>query len=164
MRDDRAATKKEGRTSLKKYLSLALSILLLHVFSYAPLASETPRERTRKALLASEVKAGIAELGTGTSSRMRVVLYDKTKYHGYITEIAEDHFVVADAKTGATAPIGYTEVKGIKGNNLSTGAKIGIGVAIAAAVIGVIIALAAGDDDDGEFGSGEPRCVTFPCP
>ncbi|HEY0006475.1 MAG TPA: hypothetical protein VGB17_16960 [Pyrinomonadaceae bacterium] len=145
---------------MKKYLSIALSMLMLHAISYAPLASETPKEKAKKAMLVSQVKAGVSSLGTGTSSRVRVLLYDKTRYDGYITEIAEDHFVVKDAKTGATAPIAYPEVKGIKGNNLSTGAKIGIGVAIAAAV-GIVAALVANGDDER---SGDPRCVTTPCP
>ncbi|MDQ3649529.1 MAG: hypothetical protein M3458_04465 [Acidobacteriota bacterium] len=148
---------------MKKYLSIALGVLMLHAFSLAPLASETSKDKAKRARLASQVKAGVAYLGTGTSSRVRVVLHDKTKYHGYITEISEDHFVVTDAKTGRTAPIDYPEVKGIKGNNLSSGAKIGIGVAVAAAVVGIIVAIAAsGDDDEGR--SGEPRCITFPCP
>lgn len=147
---------------MKKYLSIALSVLMLHAFSFAPLASETPRDKAKKAMLASEVKAGVAQLGTGTSARVRVVLYDKTRYHGYITEIAEDHFVVADAKTGATAPIAYPEVKGIKGNNLSTGAKIGIGVAIVAAV-GIIAAIIMSKNDD-ERPNGQIICVTSPCP
>jgi hypothetical protein len=148
---------------MKKFLSLALSVLLLHVSSFATLANESPLERAKKALLASEVKAGIANLGTGKSSVVRVVLYDKTKYHGYITEITDEGFVIADAKTGVTAPIAYPEVKGIKGNNLSTGAKIGIGAAITAAVVGIIVAMAASDDDE-EVRSGEPRCITSPCP
>ena len=146
---------------MKKFLSLALSVLLLHVSSFA---DEGPLERARKAQLASEVKAGIAHLGAGKSSVVRVVLYDKTKYHGYIAEITDEGFVLANARTGATAPIAYSEVKGIKGNNLSTGAKIGIGVAIAAAVIGIIIAITASDDDDEVIRSGDPRCITAPCP
>ena len=132
---------------MKKYFSFLLSVLILHVFSYAPLASETPREKAKKELLAAQVKAGIAALGTGESARVRVVLNDKTKYDGYITEIAADHFVVADARTRATAPIAYTEVKGIKGNNLSNGAKIGIGVAVAAA-IGIAIAVIGRGNDN----------------
>jgi hypothetical protein len=148
---------------MKKYLSIALSMLLLHTFSYAPLAIETPREKAKKAMLAAEVKAGIINLGAGTASRVRVVLYDKTSYHGYITEIAEDLFVVADAKTGATAPIAYPEVKGIKGNNLSTGAKIGIGIGIAAAVA-IVAAIIASSGDEDEGPSGQVICVTAPCP
>jgi predicted small secreted protein len=148
---------------MKKYISLILSVLMLHAFSHAPLASERAKERAEKALLASQVKAAVASLGTGKSSLVRVVLYDKTKYHGHITEIAEDHFVVADAKTGATAPIAYPEVKGIKGNNLSTGAKIGIGVAIAAAVV-IIAVIISSKGSEGESPNGQIICVTSPCP
>ncbi|HEV2905558.1 MAG TPA: hypothetical protein VGW32_10940 [Pyrinomonadaceae bacterium] len=147
---------------MKKFLSLLLSMLLLHVFSPASLANENPLERAKKVRLESEVKAGIAYLGVGKSSVVRVVLYDKTKYHGYITEITDESFVVADAKTGATAPIAYSEVKGIKGNNFSTGAKIGIGVAIAAAVIIIIAVLAS--KDEGQSPNGQIICVTSPCP
>jgi hypothetical protein len=148
---------------VKRSFSLLLSLVILHVFSYAPLASETPKEKAKKALLAAQVKAGIAELGTGVSARVRLVLNDKTRYDGYIREIAADHFVVADAKTGATAPIAYDEVKGIKGHNLSTGAKIGIGVAIAAG-IAIVIGVLAGRDNNKQ-----PQCtgttqVGVPCP
>jgi len=141
-----------------------LSVLLLHAFSPTPLATETPLQRAKKAQLASEVKAGVAHLGTDESSIVRVVLYDKTKYHGYVTEINEDSFVVADAKTGATAPIEYREVKGIKGNNFSTGTTIGIGVAIAAA-IAIIAVVASGDDDDErESPCTRPAQIGVPCP
>ena len=147
---------------MKKSLSLALSVLLLHVSSSAGLANESPLERARKAQVASEVKAGVAHLGTGKTSIVRVVLYDKTKYHGYVTGITDEGFVVADAKTGAEAAITYSEVKGIKGNNFSTGAKIGIGIAIAAAVV-VIVAIIAHKEDK-ENRSGQIICVTAPCP
>lgn len=147
---------------MKKSLSLILSVLLLHAFSLASLANDSPLERARKTQLASEVKAGVKRIGTGKSAVVRVVLNDKSKYHGYITEIGEDSFVVADAKTGATAPIGYGEVTGIKGNNFSTGAKIGIGVAIAAAIV-VVAAIVANRDDD-EPATHSPQCITTPCP
>ena len=150
---------------MKKSLSLVLSVFLLHAFSLATPATDSPVEKSKKAALALKVKAGVAQLGKGKSSVVRVVLYDKTKYHGYITEIGEDSFVVADAKTGATAPIAFPEVKGIKGNNFSTGAKIGIGVGIAAA-IAVIIALIAKDDDVRAEGPDcvRPAQITSPCP
>jgi hypothetical protein len=147
---------------MRKILSCVLSLLLLHALSLAARATETPLERSRKAMLVAEVKAGVAAIGAGKSARVRVLLNDKSKYHGYIAEVGEDFFVVADAKTGALASIGYSEVKGIKGNNLSTGAKIGIGVAIAAAVVIIAVILASGDDD--EVRSGNIICVTSPCP
>lgn len=149
---------------MKKALSLALSALLIHTLSYGSLGSTNPTEAAKKAMLAAQVRAGVMHLGTGKSSVVRVVLYDKTKYHGYITEIGEEGFVVADAKTGASAPIDYPEVKGIKGNNFSTNAKIGIGLAIAAA-IAIIIAVVAsgGNDNEAPF---DPRCggIRAPCP
>jgi hypothetical protein len=147
---------------MKKILSFLLSALMLHTASFTVLANETPKEKAKRALLAAEVKRGVAAIGTGKSSRVRVLLDDKTKYHGYITEIGEDHFVVADAKTGMTAPIAYMEVKGIKGNNLSTGAKIGIGVSIAAAVV-IIAAILASSSDDDDRPNGQIICVTAPC-
>lgn len=147
---------------MKRHLSFFLSVLILHVFSYAPLASETPKEKARKELLIAQVRAGISELGVGKSSRVRVVLDDKTKYDGYVFEIAADHFVIADAKTGVTAPIAYSEVKGIKGHNLTTGAKIGIGVAIAAA-IGITIAVIAGRSDK-KATCTQTAQVGVPCP
>jgi len=149
---------------MKKVLSLALSVLMLHAFSLSPSAADTPAERSKRALLAAKVKAGVTQLGTGTSARVRVLLNDKTKYHGYVTEITDDHFVVADAKTGATSPIAYPEVKGIKGNNLSSGARVGIGVAIAAAV-GIIVGVTrGGGDDENNRGPCGRASVTSPCP
>lgn len=148
---------------MKKSLSFALTALLIHTFSYVSFGSPKLSEAAKKAMLATQVRAGVKQIGTGKSSVVRVVLYDKTKYHGYITEIGEEGFVVADAKTGETAPITYPEVKGIKGNNFSTGAKIGIGVAIAA-VIAIIIAVVANGDNNDEAPF-DPRCgVRAPCP
>ncbi|MDQ3686943.1 MAG: hypothetical protein M3430_15310 [Acidobacteriota bacterium] len=148
----------------KKCLSLAMSVALLHALAHASFASETPGERSKKALLASQVKAGIAHLGTGESSRVRVLLNDKTKYHGHVTEIGEDYFVVADAKTGATAPIDYSEVKGVKGNNFSTGAKIGIGVAIAAAIAIAVVVAGIKDDEREESPCTLSAEFRGPCP
>jgi hypothetical protein len=149
---------------MKKLLSLVLSVFLLHAFSLASLATDSSLEKSKRALLASKVKAAIAQLGTGESSVVRVVLYDKSKYHGYITEVGEDSFVVADAKTGATASIAFPEVKGIKGSNFSTGTKIGIGVGIAAAIAVIVAVVANGDDEKREQPSPCTAQVGVPCP
>ncbi len=148
----------------RKLLSLALTALLTHAIGYVTLASNNSAKKGKDALLAAKVKAGVAHLGSGAASRVRVKLHDKSNYHGYITEIAEDHFVVADAKTGATAPIAYPEVKGIKGNNFSTGAKIGIGVAVAAAVAIVAAIVATRNDNEDEGRCIAARTITTPCP
>ena len=149
---------------MKKSMSLILSLVLLHTFSLVSLATDSSLEKSKKALLASRVKAGVTQLGTGKNAVVRVVLHDKTKYHGYITEIGEDGFVVADAKTGATAPIAYPEVKGIKGNNFSTGAKIGLGVAIAAVIVAIIVAKSGDNKQPDGPSCVQPAQVNVPCP
>ncbi|MGI9067261.1 MAG: hypothetical protein ACR2HX_12780 [Pyrinomonadaceae bacterium] len=40
-----------------------------------------------------------------------------------------------NAKTGEVVTVAYPQVKQVQGNNLSTGAKIAIGVAIIAAIL-----------------------------
>ena len=144
---------------VKKCLSLALAALLAHAFGLSPLASDGAPGEGKKSLLAAQVKAAVVD--AGKSSRVRVLLYDKTKYDGYVTEIGEDHFVVADARTGASAPIGYREVKGIKGNSFSAGQKIAIGVGVGAAVaVALAVALSGGDDEPPR----DVQCVRAPCP
>jgi hypothetical protein len=85
------------------------------------------------------VKAGIARLGVGRDARITVKLRDKIKLSGYISRAEADFFVVADANTGAATEVPYTDVTQVKGHNLSTGAKIAIGVAIGAGVTVLIL-------------------------
>ena len=51
---------------MKKILSLVLSVFLLHTFSLGSLATDSPLERSKKAMLAQQVKAGITLLSTNT--------------------------------------------------------------------------------------------------
>ncbi|MEO8434401.1 MAG: hypothetical protein ABI596_05860 [Pyrinomonadaceae bacterium] len=148
---------------MKKLICFVISIVLVPGFSFASFASDSSLDNAKKAQLASRVKTGVARLGAGKSAVVRVALYDKTKYYGYITEIGAESFVVADAKTGATAPILYSEVKGIKGRNFSTGARIGIGIAIAAAV-GIILAIVKSRDNEEGPGCVRTAQVGVPCP
>ena len=147
----------------RKSLSLLFVALLLHAVSFvAPLSASAWTDS--EALFAARVKAEIAKLGAGPAARVKVKLRDKTKLEGYVTEVGEDHFVVADKKTGAPARVEYAEVVQVKsrGNNLSSGAKVGIWVAIAAAVA-IIIAVVGrgGDRNDSPCAR---RDITTPCP
>jgi hypothetical protein len=47
--------------------------------------------------------------------------------------------LVADAKAGKGLPAPKSQIQQVQGNNWSTGTKIAVGVAIAAAVIAVIV-------------------------
>jgi hypothetical protein len=112
----------------KKILSLALVGLLLNVSggSLAYAGAKAGKE----ARFAEKVKEGVGKLGTGAEARIEVKLRDKTKLKGYVSEAGEDSFVMVDDKTGATSTVTYAQVKQVKGNNLSKGVEIAIGVGV----------------------------------
>jgi hypothetical protein len=115
-----------------KLLSLALSGLLVYLLCPASVSAGTKPEKD--AQLAEKVRAGIAKLGTGPDARVEIKLRDKTKVKGFVKEIGETSFVVVDSKTGVSTEVPYPQVKQVKGNNLSTGAKIAIVAGIAVLV------------------------------
>ena len=122
---------------IKKYLSLVLVGLLVHVASAAPALAESKSEKDMK--LAWKVKQGVSNLGVGRDARVAVKLRDNTKLTGYISEVNAESFVVTDLKTGVATNVAYPDVTQVKGNNLSTGAKIAIGAAIVGAIILLIL-------------------------
>lgn len=127
----------------KKYVSLALVGLLLNLTFYSTAMANTEKN----AKFAEKIKASIAKLGIGKESRVKVKLRDKTKINGYISEITEDSFTVVNEKTNSVTKIPYSQVKQVKGSNLSLGVRIAIVFAVFIA-IGVLFALV---NPDGEF-------------
>lgn len=121
---------------IKELVSLVVSNSLVLFLCAGTLVASSREEKEAK--LASVVKSRITKLGTGSAARIEVKLRDKTKIKGYVQEIAEDYFVVVDDRTGVTTTIAYPQVKQVKGNNPSTGAKYAIFVLI----MGVIFAIA----------------------
>ena len=121
----------------KRLISLVVSNALILFLCVG--TSEASSKEEKEAKLAADVKSGITKLGTGSAARVEIKLRDKTKLKGYVQEIAADHFVVIDDRTGAATKIAYPQVRQVTGNNLSTGAKI----AITLVIIGVIFAVAA---------------------
>ena len=121
---------------IKGLISLVVSNSLVLFLCAGTLAASSKEEKEAK--LAEVVKSRIIKLGAGPAARIEVKLRDKTKLKGYVREIAEDHFVVVDDRTGVTTTIAYPQVKQVKSNNLSTGAKYAIFVL----VMGVIFAIA----------------------
>lgn len=77
-------------------------------------------------------------MGVGQTSLVSVKLRDKTRLTGYISEIGDRSFVVTDVKSADATTVAYPDVVQVKGNNLSTGAKIAIAAAI---IVGVAIFL-----------------------
>jgi hypothetical protein len=118
---------------LKKILCFALAVLMLNTISVSAVHADSKEER--QACFTERVRAGIAKLGTGTAARVEVKLQDKTKLKGYLSEVTGERFVVTDARTGVSTQVLYPQVKQVKGQNLSSGARIAIGVAIVAVIL-----------------------------
>jgi hypothetical protein len=99
--------------------SLVFALLCATPAAAGPKA-ETEAQRTEK------VKAGIARLGVGRETRVRVRLQDGKKLAGYIEEAREDFFIIVDLKTKSATVVPYPDVTQVKGHRLSKGAKIAI--------------------------------------
>jgi len=121
---------------MKNRLIAIVVFNVLLVFVCTTALGKTPKEK-KEAKLAAEVQTGIRRVGTGPDARVQIKLRDKTTLKGYIDEITDDYFVVID-DAGRATEVGYPQVRQVKGNNLSTGAKF----AIATLIMGVIFAIA----------------------
>lgn len=127
---------------LKQLASLVLTGLLMQATLVVPTpASDMTDKQARRA---EKMKAEISRLGVGADARVEVKLKDKTKLRGYIREAGTDDFVVVNTKSGDAVTVPYPQVSQAKGNNLSTGAKIAVGLGIAAGVL-IFIALLVDD-------------------
>jgi hypothetical protein len=130
----------------KKLLSLSLVALLINLASVTPAYAASKEEK--EARLAEKGKASVLKFGTGETARIKIKLRDKTKLAGYIGAADGEGFTVIDSKTGIATTIAYAQVKSVQGHNLSNGAKIAIGVGIAAAIIFIILWYTTGPGSD----------------
>ena len=118
----------------KKVCSVVLAGLLLQAAAVPALAKSSAEKEAKRT---EKVRAQLAKLGTGKDALVKLELRDKTKLEGYVSEAGPTTFAVTD-RTGKTTTVGYGQVGKAQGNNLSTGAKIAIGVGIGAAVTLII--------------------------
>jgi hypothetical protein len=133
------ASLKGAKTMLRKSLAMLLAALLFQMLCVESASAKTDEEK--RAQLAEKVKSGILKLGVGRDSRVEVKMYDRTKLAGYVSEVKADSFAITDPKTEAATSVAYTDVSGVKGHNLSTGAKIGIGIGIGVALVFIVLGI-----------------------
>ncbi len=124
----------------RKLISLSLACLLTLTVCANPTAASTLTEK--EARLVEKLKSNVAKLGTGPEARIEVVLRDKTKLKGYVSEAVDDSFVVVDAKTNVPTRVAYPQVKKAKGNNLSQNATFAL--VLVGLVVFVTIVLVSG--------------------
>ena len=130
----------------KKLLSFCVAMLLLNLTAIPPAGAASKEEK--QARFTEKVKTNVMKIGTGEAARVKIKLHDKTKVAGYVSAADDEAFTVIDSKTGVATTIAYSQVKSVQGHNLSTGAKIAIGVGIAAAIIFIILWYTTGPGSD----------------
>lgn len=130
----------------RKLVTLLLVAFVINLAGVRLAYADAKQEK--HARFAEKVKANVLKLGTGESARVKVKLRDQAKLEGYISDAGAETFTVTNRKTGVATTVAYPQVKSVQGNNLSTGAKIAIGVGIAAAVIFIILWFTTGPGSD----------------
>ena len=130
----------------RKVLTLVLVVTVINLAGVRLAYAESKEEK--QARYAEKIKANVLKLGTGDSTRVKVKLRDKSKLEGFISDAGAETFTVTNRKTGTVTTIAYPDVKSVQGNNLSTGAKIAIGVGIAATIIFIILWYTTGPGSD----------------
>ena len=119
----------------KKFCSVLLSALLLQAAAVPAFAATRAEKEAQRA---EKVRTQLVKLGTGADARIRVILRDKTKLEGFVSEAGAETFAVTD-RAGKTTTVEYGQVGKAQGHNLSTGAKIAIGIGIGAGVTILIL-------------------------
>lgn len=121
---------------LKKYLTLSLVVLLFQLFNTGPVMA-APTAKAKEAT-PEQVRKSVEKLGTGTKARIKVKLKDGTVHKGYVVEAVDNSFTVMEEKTAQKVVIPYAGVAGVSGKNMSTGAKIALGVGLGAAALAIV--------------------------
>lgn len=114
----------------KTIIALAM-IVTVALTAQLPLAAQTKPTKQQKR--AAKVADEIGKLGTGEKAKVRVKLYSGTVHQGYVARTDSEGFDVV-GRTGKSDTVRYADVRSIGGSNLSTGAKIGIGVGFGAGI------------------------------
>jgi hypothetical protein len=115
---------------LKKLCSIVLAGLMLQAAAIPAFAATSAEKEAKRA---EKVRTQLIKLGTGEDARIKLILRDKTRLAGFVSEAGASTFAVTD-RAGKTTTVEYGQVSKAQGNNLSTGAKIAIGVGIGAGV------------------------------
>lgn len=123
---------------LKTSLSILSLFCVIAVTLAVPASGQTMQTKQEKQTV--KVKEKVKKLGLGQRVRVSLKLYNDTQYKGYVSAANEDDFIVIDG-LGNPQTIRYSDVKSIGGRNLSTGAKIGIGIAIGVGAVFAFLAI-----------------------
>ena len=96
----------------KKIFTLVLTVLLLNMLCVTPVAAGSRKTKEEKQV--AKIRSMVARLGTGPKAGIEIKLRDKSELKGYVSERADDHFVITDEKTGSVTSVTYAQVDKIK--------------------------------------------------
>lgn len=130
----------------RKLVALFLVAVVINLAGVRLAYADSKEEKQVR--FAEKIKANVLKLGTGESTRVKVKLRDQSKLEGFISDAGAETFTVTNRTTGVATVVAYPQVKSVQGNNLSTGAKIAIGVGVAAALIFIILWFTTGPGSD----------------
>src|SRR5437667_6522461 len=111
-------------------------VLLAFAINFA-CATSASAQMSKEIQRAEKVGREINKIGIG--EKVWVKTLGGTKLKGHINEIGDDYVVMADNKTGNVTRLRFTQVKQVKGNNLTKGAERVAAVAGALAAVFVIL-------------------------
>lgn len=120
----------------KRSLALGLCVVFLNLFFSTSAFAATNAEKDAK--FAAQVRSKIQKLGEGKDAQVQVKLKNGTNLKGYVSEINTDSFLIVNDVTGNSTEVLYSQTKQVKGNNLTTGAKIAIAAGIIVAIVAFI--------------------------
>jgi hypothetical protein len=99
----------------EKLRSLIVLSLLFSLVCYTSVRASSNSEEDAKA--AAKVKSALAKPGPGPDARAESKLLDKTKLKGYLSQLSDDQFMVAEGRAGAVARIAHPQIKKVTGRN-----------------------------------------------
>lgn len=118
---------------MKKFMVSVLAVLLINFVCVASVGAESRSDKEAKT--AARVKSEIQQLGTGPAAYIEIKLRDGSRLKGYVDQTSDETFIVVEEKTGEPREVRYPQVKQVNGHNLSTGAKVAIGVGVGLVIL-----------------------------
>jgi hypothetical protein len=86
----------------------------------------------------------VAKLGSGTDALVAVRLNDKSAVKGYVSEVAQDSFLLVDPATGESNRVAYGQINRLQGVNIDTGVQVSHGLGIRSKLLKVLTVLVPG--------------------
>ena len=111
-----------------------MSLIVCFAISATALGAD---QSTMQAPDVARIKAEIVKHGSGEKARVLITTRDKRQLRGYIKEADESSFVIVPKGALQAETLSYADVLKVKGPGMSTGAKVGIGLAAFAAGVGI---------------------------